>query len=308
MGGMGAASGGHASPQQQQQYQQQQQQQQQQYQQQQPQYSSRAPGSSYPNGAGYPGGAGAPQQAPAPHPFVPGLPRDFVPFHNTEPRTREVRRAQTDKETLEKQRLKARTGGFHKYDEHQTITGYEEGTPGHVPEAARFDTDAAGMEFERRQAALQSKHAMWETKRLQQMEREDERWRRMDEAAQKEHQQWQRYRDENAFGKKNIGSVPYNAITLMYNEGRDGEELRFNDEVVRYRAALRAQRLQKNNMGEGINPLTGEKMELSSVPPIPSRESVIRQQKERERQARLDVLQGTDLASKMRDPYEPGAR
>lgn len=242
----------------------------------------------------------------APHPFVPGLLRNFIPFNNIEPRTREVRRGQTDKETLEKQRLKSRTGGFHKYDEKQTVTGYDEGTPGFVSEACRFDTGAASMEFERRQERLHAKHTMWETKRVQQLNRENDRWKKMDDDHKNELKQLQRYREESTFGKKNVCSVPYDAITLRYNDSHQGDELRYQDEIVRYKAALRAQQLQSNMMGQGINPLTGEDMQRAEVPMIPDRENTIQLQKAREIQERKDLLDGTDLASSMKSPYEPG--
>jgi hypothetical protein len=43
--------------------------------------------------------------------------------------------------------------------------------------------------------------------------------------------------------KKNSSGVPYNTVTLQYHDGLDGNRLRHNDDLVRYRGALRAKNL-----------------------------------------------------------------
>ena len=45
---------------------------------------------------------------------------------------------------------------------------------------------------------------------------------------------------EGTFCKSNKTSMPYDPITLQYGEGKDGQCLRYSDESLRYRAAMRA--------------------------------------------------------------------
>jgi len=174
-----------------------------------------------------------------------------------------------DKETLEKQRLKARTGGYHKYDEFQTIVGFEDGTPGFQTEAQRFDTDAAGEEQRLRQAQYAGKEKLYTRRRQEAVDRDEVRWQKDMDTKQAEKEKWEHYRDAKLFGKKNIGSVPYNQITLQYNDGRDGESLRYEDDMIKWRAMQRARRLQQKMMGDNADPITGLPQVLIQVPDAP---------------------------------------
>ena len=209
-------------------------------------------------------------KASEPHPVVPGLTMDFVPFFNFEPRKREVRRAQMDKETLEKQRLKNRTGGYHTYDEFQCVVGNDRGTPGYQTEAQRFDTDFAGEEKKRREQVLERKHLIYDKRREINIRREEDRFQREAEKREKELERWKAMQENHTFGKKNLGSTPYNQITLKYNSGKDGQALMHDDAMVKWRAAHRARRLQEK-MGGGRNPITGESRDLMNVPVRPTR-------------------------------------
>ena len=100
-------------------------------------------------------------------------------------------------------------------------------------------------------------------------EQEQKRWTDIDDANRQDEEQWQRYRDNATITKKNIESVPYDPITLGYNEGADGDRLRHEDATIRYRAALRAKRLRSKDVGEGFNPITGRELEKMYMPPVP---------------------------------------
>ena len=80
---------------------------------------------------------------------------------------------------------------------------------------------------------------------------------------------WDDMRELGTFSRSNKTSVPYNPISLRYDDGNDGERLRFSDETLRYRSALRADHLQRRMNGAGYNPITGAPMERISVPPAP---------------------------------------
>merc|ERR1719326_382509 len=100
----------------------------------------------------------------------------FVPFFNIQPRTRAYRKSQMDKEGIEKQRLKERKGGFHKYTEFKAVTGSEPGEPGYSSEAARFDTDALAAEQRRRQQVMASYNSRIKARRVNAVAREERRY------------------------------------------------------------------------------------------------------------------------------------
>lgn len=182
---------------------------------------------------------------------------DFVPFNNTEPRTRAYRLAQMNKESLEKQRLAERKGGYHKYEVIKAVTEYEEGTVGFVPESGRFDTDTVGEEWRRRKAKHERSQRIYNQKREENVVREEERWRKMEEAKKAEVEKYTRYRADPLMGKKNVGSMPFDVVTLKYNDGDDGARLAYEDEQIRYRAALRAKNLHEKSTGSSFDPVTG---------------------------------------------------
>lgn len=78
------------------------------------------------------------------------------------------------------------------------------------------------------------------------------------EEEQKAEEERLRYLQEHTEkAKSNKPSMPWNPITLRYDDGEDGERLRAEDERIRYRAAVRAQHLHQRNMAEPFNPITG---------------------------------------------------
>ena len=102
------------------------------------------------------------------------------------------------------------------------------------------------------------------------MKRDELRYERERERQAKEFERWKKLRDNPKFGLKNNGSTPYNQITLQYNEGRKGQELKYQDSMIKWRAAHRARRLQDIMMGDNINPITGQPQSLMDVPERPS--------------------------------------
>lgn len=211
-------------------------------------------------------GAHRPQQARV---FTLVHRRDFVPFNNTEPRTRAYRHAQTNKESLEKQRLVERKGGFHKYEKIEAVTQYEAGTVGYMPEAGRFDTDTVGEEWRRRKAAHERAQQVYSAKREEAVVREEERWAQMEAQKKAEVEKYQRYREDPLMGKKNVGSMPFDVVTLKYNDGADGARMAYEDEQIRYRAALRAKNIHEKSNGSEYNPLTGQEGHRVPTPAQP---------------------------------------
>jgi len=189
-------------------------------------------------------------------------------FKNVAPRTRYERRAVLDKESLEKSRLAERREGHQRFQADYKVTGDTEGAPGFITEADRFYTDTAGMEKMKRDVDLQSKQQNYMNKRSQATDREDKRWRQIEESKKVDEERWDQLREDGSKARRNNSSVPYNPLTLHYNDGKDGDRLRWQDDDIKYRAALRADNLNKHDTA-GYNPINGENSYQINVPPQP---------------------------------------
>merc|ERR1719326_2270764 len=181
----------------------------------------------------------------------------FVPFFNIQPRTRAYRKSQMDKEGIEKQRLKERKGGFHKYTEFKAVTGSEPGQPGYSTEAARFDTDVVGAEQRRRQREKQAYDNRIGHLHKNFLAREDRRFERMAEEKRLEEDKYRRYRADPLMGKKNVSGVPYHPVTLQYNDGDDGRRMEYEDAKIRFRAARRAKNMHEKSRSVDYDVVSG---------------------------------------------------
>ena len=82
----------------------------------------------------------------------------------------------------------------------------------------------------------------------------------------------QRALQETDKAKANQSSLPYDPITLMYDDGNDGERLKYYDDKTRWRAGMRAQNMQKHDMSTPYNPITGNpltRLEVQARPKSP---------------------------------------
>ncbi|KDO21736.1 hypothetical protein SPRG_13152 [Saprolegnia parasitica CBS 223.65] len=182
-------------------------------------------------------------------------------FKNISARTRDERKAVRDKETLEKDRLKARKEGFIRVDTSisgSAMTVQAPGSQGFMSDADRFHTDVAGEEKVLRESRHAKHQLVYDHKRRDNQLREDQRWKTMDAKAAEEKQRWDRLRDDGGKARRNKASCDYNLVTLKYNDGKDGERLMKADNEIRHRATVRAANLQFQNSRAGINPITGD--------------------------------------------------
>lgn len=182
----------------------------------------------------------------------------FVAFFNLDPRTRAYRKSQMDKEGIEKQRLKARKGGFHKYTEFNAVTESEPGEPGFSSEAMRFDTDTVGEEQRRRQQALASYNSLIQARSNKSVAREERRFKQMEETKRLEEEKYTRYRADPLMGKKNMSGVPYHPVTLQYNDGDDGRRMAYEDAKIRFRALRRARHMDDKSRSVNYNVVSGK--------------------------------------------------
>lgn len=172
-------------------------------------------------------------------------------FRNIKPMTREERRATKDKVALEKGRLMKRSGpAARMYRENcpgpNGMTCPDANAAGYLADADRFHSDVSGEEMQRRQAKYDRTQQIYENRRQENAIKEEERWKKMEEMKDAEEKYWEQQRELGTKSQKNSSGVPYHMLTLQYNDGSDGERLRHNDDLVRYRAALRAQNMVAN--------------------------------------------------------------
>jgi hypothetical protein len=181
-------------------------------------------------------------------------------FHNVVPRTRADRRAAVNKESWEKERLQQRKEGFIRVDPSlsgKAMTEYAPSSQGYMSDADRFHTDVAGEEKNRRDEVLTRQRMVEDRRRMDNAQREEQRWRTMDHQHQREIEKVERDRQEGTKSLRNKSSVPFDPVTLGYNNSAAGEHLRQKDIDIKQRANARAKNLHFHVNRNGVNPITG---------------------------------------------------
>ena len=172
------------------------------------------------------------------------------------------------REDLEKMRLRQRREGYCVYEENSMMNPSAQSLS-YITEADRFVTDAAAVNKAERDDAVAKREQMFYNRRINRAENEQQRWRTIEMQHQIEQKRLEEMRDNQAFARSNKTSMPYNPINLRYDDGHDGDRLRYSDESLRYRGALRAQHLQMRMTSNGYNPITGTPLDRVHVPEAP---------------------------------------
>lgn len=126
------------------------------------------------------------------------------------------------------------------------------------------------MEEEKKRRDEATKKQQWKLKKKQQLLGEIQAQRLQDERLMAE-----RYRQRMDYlqqrgSPKNQSGVPYDPLTLEYDETVAGKQLEFEDKKTIYRARLRAKRLHFEQNRNGYNPITGEKAIETPIPKEPT--------------------------------------
>jgi len=199
-------------------------------------------------------------------------PSDNVPalgdVVNIQPQTRKARQAQLYREDLEKMRLAARRENYCHYETGGVTPGPD--SLGYISEADRFVTDIAAVHKTERDADVAKREQMFYGRRIQRAEKEEQRWGTIELQHQLEQKRLEDMRENASYARSNKTSMPYNPINLRYDDGSDGDRLRYSDESLRYRGALRAEHLQRRMTSTGYNPITGAPIERVHVPDAPA--------------------------------------
>lgn len=96
----------------------------------------------------------------------------------------------------------------------------------------------------------------YEKRRAMSYQREETRWAKieMEHRYNEEHNAEMMASDK---AKRNASSVAYNPLTLEYNDSYNGQYLKYKDDVVRFKAAQRAQQLGDYKMSQDYDLITG---------------------------------------------------
>lgn len=191
-------------------------------------------------------------------------------------RTRSERRSVKDKAAIEKERLNQRIGWEAKINklnapEHPSqLTSCPEGGAGYLSNSDRFHSDTVGEEYALRQEARAKLLKAQEYKRYQSHKRDEDRWNSAEEKLRKEDEYFQRLREDPRKAQSNKTSVAYDIQSLQYLQNTEGEQQKYVDDMVRYRAELRSNQLiVKGDSRAKYNIINGSDRDALKEPPLP---------------------------------------
>ena len=173
-----------------------------------------------------------------------------------------------DKEALEKRRLAERKFGHQRWQDPGSVVECEPHGLAFASVEDRYQTGAAALLKEQRDAVIMERERKWERGRDVKLQREEQRW----QAAQEEHIQNEVREQRMADGSKgssNHQSVAYDPITLEYHPTQQGQRQKYEDELQRYKAGVRTETLHRRGAGDGYNPITGQELEPRPIPGKP---------------------------------------
>eukprot|EP00331_Platyophrya_macrostoma_P028267 CAMPEP_0176436966 /NCGR_PEP_ID=MMETSP0127-20121128/18318_1 /TAXON_ID=938130 /ORGANISM="Platyophrya macrostoma, Strain WH" /LENGTH=201 /DNA_ID=CAMNT_0017820457 /DNA_START=71 /DNA_END=676 /DNA_ORIENTATION=- len=163
-----------------------------------------------------------------------------------------------DKEVIEKTLINQRAGfETRNVDVRELLHNSNPDSTLYVTENERFDKDFAIHDKKRRMEEQYKKDLAMEKQRLERLNRDAQRWEEMAQQEAREDARMAYKTEVFKVGKKNTSGMPYNPITLEYENSDKGQELKVKDEKSQVRAYLRANNLDsRSNCGYDI--LTGE--------------------------------------------------
>lgn len=196
---------------------------------------------------------------------------------NVAPRSRSERHDNKHKEHLEKQRLKERTGNYYRYEEVTDPIRVMEDCPSYL--SGRDQMISGGENLaerllqDREDAHIRDLNIV-ETRRAERLAREEERWRMIDEKERYAQDRIERLQADPMAGKKNLSGQPFNIVNAKYDNTKEGQDLKFRDEMTMYRGQLRTINLAHKG-GLGFNPITGDQIHTVPLPDRPVRKDNI---------------------------------
>jgi len=200
--------------------------------------------------------------------------KDYVPpigpVNNVRPVGRDARRRH--REQIEKTRLGQRNFGFIRHKDVSCPLNISENSCQYSDVTQQYIGDAAHKEKLARERQIKQKKTYLDGKRQAGIVREEERWREIEEEHSARDKRMQAARADPLTGKNCRNSMPYNPITLRYNDDPEGNKLHHEDNLTKYRGLLRSRRLDKYTNG-GYNPITGAPRDIGCPPRRPQLET-----------------------------------
>jgi hypothetical protein len=204
-------------------------------------------------------------------------------FRNLIPRDRTTRLVEgngnkrhdsKDRDLMEKGRLAQRTGSHYRYQPPRQAVlpepGY--GSVSYADELDRFTRDSAAAEFAQRQRTMHRKNHVIDLKAHAHLERETERWRSVEEKYEYDRARELDLKNE-PLAQRNKNSVCYNPITMRKDSSHNAQLLQYDEDMVRRRAAQRANNLYSRGHSQPYNVLTGAPVQMQklAVPERPTK-------------------------------------
>ncbi|OAE26212.1 hypothetical protein AXG93_3457s1390 [Marchantia polymorpha subsp. ruderalis] len=155
---------------------------------------------------------------------------------------------------LQKQRLEARKFGFERHwVKYKNLTNMWEDREARQSLAYIDPRDQFKKDAERMLHA-QNDQRIARTKRVDEKHRNVKRWREFNRLEKREDEYLRRIDNEAMLRKDpgwrvNFSSVNYDIVTLGYTEGHDGDKLKYQDLMFKWRQSMRALRLQSKQSG-----------------------------------------------------------
>lgn len=164
-----------------------------------------------------------------------------------------------NKELLERQRLANRREGFARYEYTENVMHQERTAAGFMADSERFARDVAAQAKVEREQAYQRRQHQYDNLRQTRAQRDEDRWKQMEDAQREEQQKWEALRGTS---KNNQSSVAYDVISMQYYQNQEGHRLADSETGLQNQAVARAERLYAKQSSEGINPITGEQLPI----------------------------------------------
>ena len=131
------------------------------------------------------------------------------------------------------------------------------------------DLTARGVSAEaQRDAVIEDRERKYDRARLLNLQKEEMRWQNVLEEHLKAEARDQHLADGSK-GSANHTSVAYDTISLEYFPTQQGQKQKYLDDLIKYKAGVRAETLQRRGAGQGYNPITGEEIKPISIPSKP---------------------------------------
>jgi len=174
------------------------------------------------------------------------------------------------KESLEKERLRNRSGGFHRYENVPNPIDVTKDCPSYIGGRDRMTSGARIAEamLKERMIVLQVRDERTERRRARSYCREDARWRAIDANERAIEDRDERLRADPMIGRKNVKGVPCDPVNHVYDMTPQGKQLEHHDNMIRYRGEIRKAHLAVRQH-LGFNPITGEQANPIRVPKPP---------------------------------------